>query len=141
MRKVAFFLFVIAILVGGVCPFVDFQESQRVTLVCNDLPSQYLNEAIKSGNDFYITTTTERAKSLAKELDVRGYVLYFNKDKKIDFVDYTLSDSNIDGYRVVTGYTNRFQKYRIVDGKKVNIQIAYTGEKIVVGLPLILTGF
>ena len=39
------------------------------------------------------------------------------------------------------GYTSKYSDFRLINGKKINIQIAFTEYGVMLGLPLILTGF
>lgn len=59
--------------------------------------------------------------------------------KKIDLQNITYS--SIDGFEIVTGYSNRFKNYLLVKNKRVNIQIKFTGKEALVGHPLIMQGF
>ena len=38
-------------------------------------------------------------------------------------------------------FTNIFNDFRFVDGKKINLQIAKDENAVIIGFPLILTGF
>ena len=55
--------------------------------------------------------------------------------------DYIYQGGSAQDYLIYYGYYSNFKDYRYVDGKKINFQLAKTGEGWILGLPLIETGF
>ncbi len=53
----------------------------------------------------------------------------------------TVHSQNLQGLTVVCGYSSAILGAVFVDGKKVNVQVAFDGEIITVGSPLILDSF
>lgn len=43
--------------------------------------------------------------------------------------------------KILYGYKNDFSDFRFIDGKKINVQIAWAENETIVGFPLIMTGF
>lgn len=123
---------------------INFDGLDKVCFV-TDL--SYANEenAVVSGNDVYITVSADKAKEI-KLNNIKGYVLYFNKtsDKKAllnYFFDYSSDEYFVGNTMIMNGYTSKYSDFRYVDGKKYNAQVAFTEDYIIVGLPMILTGF
>ncbi|MBO7508602.1 MAG: hypothetical protein J6T39_03055, partial [Clostridia bacterium] len=57
------------------------------------------------------------------------------------FENLVVSMQFVDKYVVLQCYDKSLENYLLVDGKKVNIQIALTDAEINIGYPLILNGF
>ncbi len=55
----------------------------------------------------------------------------------LDNIHYCYVGSSL----VCEGYTAKLHDYKVVNGKKVNIQMSYFDEKLVVGYPLIYNSF
>ena len=77
---------------------------------------------------------------------IHGISFYFSNDKKFDDFNkkfgYTLTeDGCLDGYSIYRGFYEGYKDFRYIDGKKINVQIAFVEETWIVGFPLILTGF
>lgn len=51
------------------------------------------------------------------------------------------SKNNISDRIVYECYSNKLNNFVVIDGKKVNIQISITDNKIIIGYPLISTSF
>ena len=69
-------------------------------------------------------------------------------DKEYDYLELakrlkaTKMHSFNDGYAEnIYFYTNKLQKKEIVNGKAVNLHVAITNEKVVIGTPLIYGGY
>ena len=153
MKRIIAFLFVslvgFAVLYAGDRPVNFYEWLDKVVFVSGenyDVADDDIN-VIVSGSDFYIVTPTALAGSVKDKLsDIMGYVLYFSKEADEDsllesLMDYHSKASTQSGVRVINGYTSGYSDYRYVDGKKYNVQVAFTEDAILVGYPLILTGF
>lgn len=53
----------------------------------------------------------------------------------------TLYDEKLDGTQIIYGYDNTLENFVIVDGQKVNFQVAINIDYVVIGYPLILGSF
>ena len=58
-----------------------------------------------------------------------------------DFDIKIIKAENIDGLNVLYGYTNIYSDFIYVYGKQSNVQLVESQNKIIVGFPLILSGF
>lgn len=47
----------------------------------------------------------------------------------------------VGGIKIIYGYTNAFVEYKLVSGKKVNVQIAVSAGTVTVGVPLIMGSY
>ena len=59
--------------------------------------------------------------------------------RKIKFQQ--LSSENVEGIEVCYGYSPCYSSAVMLDGKKVNVQIAKIDGRVIVGFPMIMTGF
>ena len=51
------------------------------------------------------------------------------------------SCSKLEGLIVYCGYTPYAKKHVVLEGEKVNVQIAVKDDKLIAGFPMILTGY
>lgn len=150
MKRFVAFLFILtvfALIPLGMTSFsADTDEVTRATFVTESPIEMEGAEVIASGVDYYITVSAAQIEEAQSKLkNIKGYVCYYDKsvnENKINsLLQYKLSETIIENTRVLTGYTSAYKDYRIIDGKKVNIQVAFTESEVIVGYPLILTGF
>ena len=52
-----------------------------------------------------------------------------------------VQENEIENLRLIYAYSPYYQDSVMVDGKKVNLQLAFDGGNLIAGFPLILTGF
>ena len=133
MKRVIGF-FVAVILLIGVCVFKEndyalFNGFSRI-IVVSEQEQLYQNYLINGNQYYYIFDENADV----KQLD-------FNIEKLMSNLDFYYQGGDVEGYKLYYGYYCDFNEFRYVDGKKVNIQIALTQNEIVVGLPLITTGY
>lgn len=148
-RIVAFIILALCgfgIIVGSNKGEYCFDGLEKVCFVTNDLSLSSAENAVISGNYVYITVNPDEAKEVYNNLkDIKGYVLYFNKDCRErligNLLDYHSTEYYVGDTCVINGYSTDYVDYRLVDGKKYNVQMAFTEENIIVGYPMILTGF
>lgn len=153
MKRIIAFLFVslvgLALLYAGEQSLNSYDGLEKVVFVSGE-NYETDNEKISviiSGSDFYVMTPVEFAGTVKEELSyIKGYVLYFSKEADEDsllesLMDYHSTESYQTGVKVVNGYTSKYSDYRYIEGKKYNVQVAFTEDAILVGYPLILTGF
>ena len=147
MKRVIGF-FVAVILLIGVCVFKEndyalFNGFSRV-IVVSEQEQLYQNYLINGNQYYYIFDENADVKQLLKQ-DFVSYNFYyspdFNIEKFMSNLDFCYQGGDVEGYKLYYGYYSDFNDFRYVDGKKVNIQIALTQSEIIVGLPLITTGY
>lgn len=123
-------------------------EAKSVCFVTN-VQADIQDEDVKivpSGNQYYIYMPIRLHDKYLSLAGICGYVYYYPPSVQVDtlqakLMQFASSYQTIGKTRVVTGYTNRFADFCMVNGKKANIQLAVTEESIIVGYPMILTGF
>ena len=121
---------------------------QNVNSVCFIVDKDFEGlDCIKNG-DQYILTIYSDFENFYKtnKNNIKGFNLYFDKNFNInDFCKQihasTFKGKSIDENQILYGYTNEYNDFRYVDGKKINMQIVINENEIVVGFPLILSGF
>lgn len=147
-RMIGFFIMIILLMLVGFTKednFSAFYSFSKMTLVTTEkLDSKA--EPIISGNQYYYTfeNTNENIK-LLEDNSFDCYIFYFdlelNANKLMENFDYIYQGGSAQDYLIYYGYCSNFKDYRYVDGKKINFQLAKTGEGWILGLPLIETGF
>ena len=151
MKKLIIFLFIISLVAGSLC-FVDKGEQifavDGVDRVCFVSNSKYDGEfeSVQCGEKFFNFCTFDEAKekvSLVKSADaVQFYAEEVGLDsilRKIKFQQ--LSSEEVEGIEVCYGYSPCYSSAVMLDGKKVNVQIAKIDGRVIVGFPMIMTGF
>ena len=126
---------------------LSFSDATKLCVVSKeDIELPQSTQKIKNGEQFYYLFDQNFDKALSNFDKIDGLNTYYQKDfkkeellKKHDVQSYYTSSSA--GIEIVYGYTNSYHDFRYVNGKKINIQIAFTDTEVVVGFPLILTGF
>ena len=104
---------------------------------------------VKNGNAYVVSCKFEDAKEvknglfdvLGESIKVKNYSQTTKNDILKRFENLVVSMQFVDKYVVLQCYDKSLENYLIVDGKKVNIQIALTDAEINIGYPLILNGF
>ena len=147
MKRVIGF-FVAVILLIGVCVFKEndyalFNGFSRV-IVVSEQEQSYQNYLTNGNQYYYIFDENADVKQLLGQSFVSYNFYYssdFNIEKFISNLDFCYQGGDVEGYKLYYGYYCGFNDFRYVDGKKVNIQIALTQSEIIVGLPLITTGY
>ena len=104
-------------------------------------------DCIKNGNDYIVTVYSDFSNFYTTNKDfIKGFNLYFDKNFNLDIYLKQLNaivykSCDVDSKEIYYGYTNIFNDFRFVDGKKINLQIAKDENAVIIGFPLILTGF
>lgn len=147
-RMIGFFIMIILLLLVGFIKednFSAFYSFSKMTLVTTEKLDS-MTEPIISGNQYYYTfeNTNENIK-LLEDNSFDCYIFYFDAEQNIDKLkknfDYIYQGGSAQDYLIYYGYYSNFKDHRYVDGKKINFQLAKTGEGWILGLPLIETGF
>lgn len=153
MKKLIAFVLILACLV----PTAFFKmetnpifEMQGVEKVCFVAEREYLEdevESVRCGDLYFNYCSLETAKKNFVEFKkyIKGFQFYF-KDVALDSILSTLkcevvTTVEVEGREVLCGYTPYYENNIFVDEKKVNMQVACLENEIVLGFPLILTGY
>lgn len=148
---IAFFMCALAMFLlkgGQVNNLSVFDRVEKVVLVLSE-KNENFTDALQNGNDFYYTFDKMEAMNILPSLDemkcLKGVNLYFSKElslsyfqERLDFLGERKECVEMDVYY---GFYRHYKKFELVDGKKVNVQLVFTGEQWIMGLPIILTGF
>lgn len=153
MKKFALFMLVLLCLVPTAFSKVDTNPLfylDGVEKVCfvseRNLQSDDV-ESVQSGDLFFNYCSLETARENFKsfKLKLKGLQFYFEnfdaekilKQLKCE----VLTTTEIEGMKVLCGFTPYYDDNILLNNHKVNVQIAQTENGVVVGFPLILTGY
>ncbi len=151
MKKLVIFLFIIAITISSL-QFPRMEEQifgvTGVSEVCFVSNEKFEGEfeVVPCGEKFFNFCSFQNAKdnaNLIKNSDAVQFYTDQDNIKKLlsDIKFQQLSSEEVEEIQILYGYTPYYDSSILLDGKKVNVQIAMTSEKIVVGFPIILTGY
>ncbi len=103
-------------------------------------------EYFENGGDV-IATTPERAKAeeFYKKFSPKCVVMKMGSEK-LDSVKKFLKISQsytqkLQNKEIIYAYTSLFPDCEFVEGKKINAQLVCEGERLIVGFPVIMTGY
>ena len=100
---------------------------------------------VQNGDEYIVEVYSDIERFYQKYSDqIKGFNLYFSEN--VEQIIQTLSgqiyrSQDVEGMKIYYGYTNLYNDFRYVSGKKINVQIAEQEKQVIVGFPLILTGF
>lgn len=150
MKRMIVFLLLIMLL-GGILVFkenhrLDEFDYYKVTLVSKDYNDSLKAYASQNGNQYYYTFDNTQSDHLNLDsLKLDGIVYYinssFNINKYLNRLDFFYQGKSAEGYQIYYGYDADLKDFVFVDGKKINVQLVKRSEDIVLGMPLILTGY
>ena len=151
MKRLLIFL-LLGLSLTAVQPFKQdiLFDNQQISRAC--VISKYKNNfddceyIIKNGNQYLHYASRESIKSQMKNFkQVDGIVLYFEQSSLKELVAFYKIDyfkgGDLLGYQVFYGYTTFYSDYKYISNKKINVQIAVASDHIIIGFPMILTGF
>ena len=151
MRRIVAFVFLLGvsllILIGVASPKVQYDGLEKVCFVTSGEVDFQDEKVLTSGNQSYVTVDAARADEIRKQLaQIDGYILYFSPKTSVEslleqFFDYKNPSYLLAGYTIYDGYTSKYFDFCMLNGRKYNVQLAVTPEAIIVGFPMILTGF
>lgn len=105
-------------------------------------------ETIVMGDGAIIRCETDRISDVKNRLHgIKGESMSFagGHDDILNIINRlrvnVVISENVDGIYSVYGYTRSIENFVTVNGKRVNIQIAFTGGLLTVGTPLILGSY
>lgn len=151
MKKLVIFLFIIAITISSIrfsqnkAQIFDVEGVSEVCFVSNEKFEGDF-EAISCGEKFFNYCTFENAKENAGLINSSDAVQFYTDQESIekllsDIKFEQLTKEEVEDIVILYGYTPYYSSSIFLDGKKINVQIALTDEKVVVGFPIILTGY
>ncbi len=121
-----------------------------VEKVCFVSERQFENEgvySVQSGDLFYNYCSLEVARENFKDfkLKLKGFQFYFKNfdaEKILKTLKCNiLTTTEVEGMTVICGYTPYYDNNILINNHKVNVQIAEGEDEVIVGFPLILTGY
>lgn len=151
-RMIAFFILVLMLLCVKYLNIDKIKEIfgyDKIIVTTNQSYADLSTDYIKSGDFYYYKLDKEKGKEFLKNKSrykIEGISFYFDKKYDLDYFkrifDNNLTNgSQIENLEVYYGFYKNFDDYKMIDGKKINVQIAKTEEEWVIGMPFILTGF
>lgn len=128
-------------------PLFETSGVEKVCFISSDKHDKEGVEAVICGDKFFNFCSLETAKkyleSLQKNAD--GIQFYFedlNLDKLFKKIKYQpVTKTNLDEMTIYCGYSPYYQSCVMLQNKKVNVQVAVMDGEVVVGFPMILTGY
>ena len=93
----------------------------------------------------YIYLNNEEIKTFNQEINIKGITLYLENEKYKDIIKtlnmLVFKEEVLQDYSIIYGYTNKFRDFKIIDNKKINVQIVKNDDQVIIGFPLVLSGF
>lgn len=122
-------------------PFYHFDE---MTVIADD-QFPLGEDKIQSGDEYFYTLSREEGKAFVeniKDYSFFGFVFHY-QNKDIEFLnEYDVSEkTSVEGRDVYYGYYSGYNDFYFHKGKKVNFQAVIKEDELIVGFPIILTGF
>ncbi len=151
MKKLIIFLFIIALVTGSLTfadkttQIFDVSGVEEVCFVSDDeFDGEF--EHVSCGDKIFNYCTFEEAKKNLALVKQSDSVQFYTDESEIDSIlkkihFEKLSSEEVEGIQISYGYSPSYKKFVYVDGKKVNVQVAKTADGVIVGFPIILTGY
>ncbi len=150
MKKLAVFLIAgVLISLVGIIPsdnIFDLKgiESAKFVMTAEAAQNEEL-DFVQSGADAIVEIKQSDLKEKYQKYSPKSVVLEFEKGKTqyiTDFLNLSLaSEQEIDGIRIIYGYTSFYKDSQYIDGKKINVMLVEKDDCVLVGFPIIMTGF
>ncbi len=154
MKKILIFVLILSCLCSTLLvknetnPIFNFENVEKVCFVsASDFQEIDDVESISCGGKFFNYCTLGVAKQNLSKLNKNSdAVQFYLSDDDVDTLFKQMkfeivSTSQIESLTIYCGYTPYCQTCVYLDGKKVNMQLAVCEGYIVVGFPMILTGY
>lgn len=148
-RMIAFFI-AIGLLIGVkfACQSNSLNYDFEKLIIVSSSECLYDTDFVRNGNKYYYSfdkNQGEKALENIKSEEVEGLVYYFDLNYNLknlkNKLDYCYKGGSASGIEIYYGYDKQYKDYRIVNRKKVNVQIVKNSTNIIVGYPLILTSY
>ena len=123
------------------------EDANRVCFVSSEKLEVEEVDSVFCGDLVFNYCSLEAAKIFVKEtaMNFDGVQFEFEKKSESEILDMfkgeKLFEEEIDGIRLVYCFSPYYDKYVVLNHEKVNMQLAYKDERLIVGFPLILTGY
>ena len=100
---------------------------------------------VECGNDVIVFSNIEDAREIYYDLEPKCTVLSLQNTslyqiKDLLKINYSFNQ-DLEGLTITYGYTPSFDKFQYVDGKKINVQIVEKSDEMLIGFPIIMTGY
>jgi len=134
-------LFCFSLLLVFIFPLFNIQQDDIFSI--NGLSELYFVKITEGKQQYEKQEKTEF--SLNELKDLEGVIMTF-EGKEIEEVSGSLNvklikEERVDDMEIIYGYTDMYNDSIILDGKKANVQMLKSQDKVIVGLPIILSGF
>lgn len=119
------------------------KDYEKITIVSDKRYELFEENLVQNGNDYYYTFDNDENVMLSG-FDYKALVIYYKEFDIKNFksqCDVFYQCEDVGGYKIYEGYMKGVEKYVMVNNKKVNFQLAIRESDIVLGLPMIVTGF
>ena len=152
MKRVIAFLLLVGVLFGFTFLREDeisvFANCEKIVMVSSVQYDSFENY-VENGDCYYYKIEKDKSEEFIKNIkkyDYSGLSFYYDKNINFEyfskyFNNLTKNASKIDNYCCFYGYYPYFNNYKIIDGKKINVQLVQTDMEWILGFPLILTGY
>ncbi len=151
MKKLAVFIFVgFLALLGTIIPKDNLFNIQNVGSYTFVLSAQTaMDEGLEfteNGFDAIVTVRdTKKAKEIYEKHSPKCLIMSFDKGQ-FDYVKEYLGISQsftqqLQDLQILYGYTSFYPESELIEGKKVNVQMVIRGQELIVGFPIIMTGY
>ena len=151
MKKLLIFIFVGIIgAIGLSLPKKDVFSMENVnsfTIVTSaaEAVKQKL-DFVPNGQDAIVTVkSAEQARKIYDSTQAKCVIMTLrveNYQKTCDFLEISSHfTQKLDNMEILYAYSHLVSSSVMVEGKKVNVQIVKSGDEMIVGMPMIMTGF
>lgn len=121
-----------------------FSVADKVCLIVDNGSLGY-GEIINSGSVDFVYMTAEEGQKAINEVKTQGVEFYLSSMTAEEILSLLKADvvgeSELQGLKLIYAYSPYYQDCILQNGKKVNVQIAAKDDLVVVGFPIILTGY
>lgn len=150
MKKLAIFIISAAIIISATTiskeSALDISGANSVTFVMDAACAEEEGlDFVWSGSDAIVNIECESVKEKYEMYNPKSVIFEFDIDKKDYIMDFLsvgqTQEQNLEGMQIKYGYTSKFSECEFIGGKKYNVMIVEKEENILVGFPIIMTGF
>ena len=150
MKKIV--VFVLVLLMVGLTYFAKNKEIplfdlDSITKVCFvvDESEEVSGETVECGTKKFVYMNLEEARKEVENIKFDAVQFYFAeedlKNVLAEMKAEKISSQKVQNVDIEYYYSPLFQDSVLIEGKKVNMQIALKEGEVIAGLPLILTGY
>lgn len=152
MKRIIVFLLIVFILIIGFYYTKNENNNNlnfdKITFISTKYYPQLKEYSCKNGNQYYYSFNKSQSQVYQNiELNnIDGIVYYLNPsfdvNKYLKNLDFYYQGGNLDnGYKIFYGYDGNIKDNIFIDGKKINTQVVVRNNDILIGNPIILTGY